>query len=102
MTSLTTPRMEVSIIIPAYESQATARATLQSLREQSFRPFETILIDSGRTDAVEHIASDFPEVRYHRSKAQLLPHEARNLGVRLARNDILVFSDPDVVAAPDW
>ncbi len=92
----------LSVIIPAYESQATARATLESLRKQTFRDFETILIDSGPSDGVARIAEDFPEVRYRRSGQQLLPHQARNLGTQLARSDLLVFTDPDIVAAPDW
>ncbi len=91
-----------SIVIPSYESQATARATLESLRQQTFRDFETILIDSGPSDEVARIAAEFPEVRYHRSEQRLLPHAARNLGVKLARADVIVFTDPDVVAASDW
>lgn len=94
--------LAVSVIIPAYESQGTARATLESLRKQSIRSFETILIDSGPTDEMARIAADFPEVQYHRSNLQLLPHEARNRGMQFAKNDLLVFTDPDVVAAPDW
>jgi GT2 family glycosyltransferase len=92
----------VSVIIPSYESQATVRATLESLRQQTFRDFETILIDSGRSDEVARIAGEFPEVRYHRSEQRLLPHAARNLGTTLVRSGVLVFTDPDVVAAPDW
>jgi GT2 family glycosyltransferase len=92
----------VSVVIPSYESQATARATLESLRQQTFRDFETILIDSGRSNEVARIAEGFPEVRYHHSEQQLLPHAARNLGIRLARSDVFIFTDPDVVAAPDW
>src|ERR1017187_3657389 len=91
-----------SVVIPSYESQATARATLESLRRQTFRDFETILIDSGPSDEVARIAAEFPEVHYHRSEQQLLPHAARNLGTKLARSDVIVFTDPDVVAAPDW
>jgi glycosyltransferase involved in cell wall biosynthesis len=94
--------VRVSVIIASYESQATARATLESLRKQSFRNFETILIDSSSGDAVEQIAADFPKVRYHRARQRLLPHEARNVGIKLARSDVLLFTDPDVVAAPDW
>ncbi len=41
-------------------------------------------------------------MRYHRSEQRLLPHAARNLGVKLARADVIVFTDPDVVAASDW
>ena len=102
MNESSTARLGVSVIIPAYQSQATARATLDSLRKQTFRDFETILIDSGDTDEVARIAADFPEVRYHRSNRRLLPHGARNLGIQLAKNDVLVFTDPDVVASPDW
>jgi len=94
--------VKLSVIIPSYESQATARATLESLRKQTFRDFETILIDSGPSDEVERVAADFSEVRYHRSKVRLLPHEARNVGVTLAQSDVFVFTDPDIVAAPDW
>lgn len=96
------PRLRASVIIPSYESQATVAATLQSLSNQRFDGFETILIDSGRSDEVARIASGFPEVRYQRSEERLLPHEARNVGVKLARSDILIFTDPDIVAAPDW
>jgi GT2 family glycosyltransferase len=95
-------KVDVSVIIPSYESHATARATLESLRRQSFADFETILIDSGRSDEMSRIARDFPEVRYERSEQQLFPHAARNLGVAMARGDLLVFTDPDVVAASDW
>jgi glycosyltransferase involved in cell wall biosynthesis len=91
-----------SVIIPSYESHETIAATLQSLRKKHFGAFETIVIDSGRSDDVAAIAANFPEVRYHRSPERLLPHEARNVGVSLARSDVLVFTDPDVIAAPDW
>lgn len=94
--------MRASVIIPSYESQETIAATLASLRRQTFGDFETIIIDSGPSDDVAAITADFPEVRYHRWPDRLLPHEARNLGVSLAGSDILVFTDPDVIAAPDW
>jgi GT2 family glycosyltransferase len=92
----------VSVIIPSYESHATARATLQSLREQTYRNFEIILIDSSHTNDVANIVADFPEVRYQHTTQRLLPHEARNVGIGLARHDLLLFTDPDIVAAPDW
>jgi GT2 family glycosyltransferase len=92
----------VSVIIPSYQSQDTARATLESLRAQKYRNFEVILIDSGHSNHVAGIAADFPEVRYAHTTERLLPHQARNIGIGLARHDILLFTDPDIVAAPDW
>jgi GT2 family glycosyltransferase len=100
---VTSPRdRRTSVIIPAFESHATVRATLESLRAQTTRDFETILIDSSRSDGVARVAADFPEVRFHRSGQRLLPHEARNVGIQMAGRDLLVFTDPDIVAAPDW
>ena len=94
--------VSASVIIPSYESHGTIAAMLRSLGNQIFRDFEIIVIDSGRSSAVAEIAANFPDVLYHRTAERLLPHEARNLGVSLAGSDLLVFTDPDVVVAPDW
>jgi len=92
----------VSVIIPSYESHATARATLESLRAQTYPNFEVILIDSSHTNHVAEIATGFPAVRYQHTAERLLPHQARNVGIGLARHDLLLFTDPDIVAPPDW
>ena len=94
--------MRASIIIPTYESQETVAATLHSLRQQTERDFETILVDSGETDAVQQIVKEFPEVRYSRAPERLYPHAARNVGVQIAQGDLFIFTDPDIVAAPEW
>jgi len=93
---------EISVVIPAYLSERTVGDCLESLRRQTFRGFETILVDSGPTDGVEQVMRHFPEVRYVRSSERLLPHGARNLGIGLARGQLLAFLDPDIYAAPDW
>jgi GT2 family glycosyltransferase len=92
-----------SVIIPAYESQDTIADTLRALRDQVFGAFETIVVDSSPSDATEALVqSEFPEVAYERSQRRLIPHEARNRGVELARGELLVFTDPDCVPRPDW
>lgn len=93
----------VSVVIPAYESQDTIAATLESLRRQTFRNFEIIVVDSSPGDAVERLVPpQFPEVRFVRSPTRMRPDVARNEGVRHARAPLLVFTDPDVVADADW
>lgn len=92
-----------SVIIPAYESQATIAGCLRALRSQTFPEFEVIIVDSSPSDGVEKMAlTHFPEVRYEHSPRRLLPHAARNLGVQRARSDLLVFTDPDVYPEPKW
>jgi GT2 family glycosyltransferase len=92
-----------SLIIPAYRSQETIAGCLEALRRQTIRSFETLVVDSSPDDATGRIVTTrFAEVRYERAAGQLLPHAARNRGVASARGDVLVFSDPDVYARPDW
>jgi GT2 family glycosyltransferase len=98
-----TDKPRVSLIIPAYNSGQTIGGCLAALREQSLAGFETIVVDSSPLPEVERIVtSDFPEVRFRRSDRRLLPYNARNLGVRIARADLLVFTDPDVYPSKEW
>jgi glycosyltransferase involved in cell wall biosynthesis len=92
----------VSVILPAYLSEATLEGCLVALRRQSFQDFETFVVDSGPTEACAEIAARFPEVHLERSPQRLYPHAARNRGAELARGDLLVFIDPDVYAHPEW
>ena len=96
-----TPR--ASIILPAYLSAATIHDSLHSLDLQTFRDFEVIVVDSSPDDETGRIVRDrFPDVRYVHCRERLLPHQARNRGVEHACGTILVFTDPDCVADPDW
>jgi GT2 family glycosyltransferase len=93
----------VSVIIPAYNSEATIAATLDALRQQTFTDFETIVVDSSPGEATARLMGDhFPDVTFDHARERLLPHAARNRGVDLARGELLVFTDPDCVARQDW
>nr|MDQ3937019.1 glycosyltransferase [Actinomycetota bacterium] len=93
----------VSVIIPAYHSDGTIASCLEALRRQSTNGFEVIVVNSSPSDRTGAIVTErFPEVRYLASERRLLPHAARNVGAREARGDVLVFTDPDCEAAPDW
>jgi GT2 family glycosyltransferase len=93
----------VSVVIPAYYSDGTIAACLGALRAQTFRRFETIVVNSSpETRTREVVAAQFPEVAFVQSQVRLLPHAARNRGVELARGPLLAFTDPDCVARSDW
>jgi len=94
---------EVSVIIPAYHSQDTIAFCLQTLRAQTYRDFETIVVDSSPDARSEEIVrSGFPEVLFIRSPKRLLPHAARNKGAAQARGSLFVFTDPDVSFDSRW
>ena len=92
----------VSIVISAFHSDATIGACLESLRAQTFGDFETIVVNSSPEDRTRRIVQRLPGVRFEQSDVRLLPHAARNVGVKHARGALLVFLDPDCVARPDW
>ena len=49
--------MEISIIIPIYNSEKYIEQCIQSILAQSFKDFELILIDDGSTDNSSDAAS---------------------------------------------
>ena len=93
---------QVSVILPAYYSDSTLRNCLQALRQQSFRDFEVIVVNSSPEERTAAVAAEFPEILFVQSSTRLLPHAARNLGVERATGKLLVFSDPDCAADPEW
>jgi glycosyltransferase involved in cell wall biosynthesis len=93
----------VSIVMPAYGSAGTLGPALDALRRQTFRDWELIVVNSSPDpDTGALMAARFPEHVFIQHPSRLLPHAARNLGLARARGDILVFTDPDCQAEPDW
>jgi cellulose synthase/poly-beta-1,6-N-acetylglucosamine synthase-like glycosyltransferase len=93
----------ISILIPAYHSDDTIGECLEALRQQRYRDFEVLVVNSSAEDRTRRIVQDrFPEATFEQAPARLLPHGARNRAAGMARGDILVFTDPDCRAHPDW
>lgn len=93
----------VSVVVPAYHSDATVGAFLSALRQQTLDDFELVLVNSSPGDGTAAaVEAAFPEATYIESEERLLPHEARNVGVERASAPLLAFTDPDCCARPDW
>jgi GT2 family glycosyltransferase len=79
------------------------QAFLEGLRQQTFTDFETIIVNSSAEEQTAKLVAEcFPNARFVQSKTRLLPHEARNRAVELARGRRLVFTDPDTRADAGW
>src|SRR5215204_2507700 len=53
----------VTVVIPNWNGEQFLRLCLGSLRDQSFRAFETILVDNGSVDnSITFVEEHFPEV----------------------------------------
>jgi glycosyltransferase involved in cell wall biosynthesis len=91
----------VSVIVPVYENPKGAGALLESLRHQSYRRFEVVIVDNGSSPALA-LEQEFPfKVRIFRC---LTPgsYAARNAGACMANGDIFAFTDSDCVPDPRW
>lgn len=96
---------QVSIIMPAYNSQDYIEEGISSILSQTFQDFELIVVDDGSTDATKFIVSRMASE--HPAKIIFLEHPhnkgaaaARNTGIQNARADILMFADADDIQHP--
>lgn len=92
--------MQVSIIVPAYNSADYLPKCIESLQTQILSDYEILLINDGSTDATGVICDFYAErdsrIRtFHQSNNGL--SEARNFGIREALGEYVLFVDSD-----DW
>ncbi|HEV8384696.1 MAG TPA: glycosyltransferase family 2 protein [Candidatus Acidoferrales bacterium] len=89
----------LSVIVPVHNGKLQLPRCLDALRTSQFTDFEVIVVDDCSTDNTRQIVEGF-RARYLRTPRKLGPGGGRNLGVRHARGEIIVFIDADVVVAP--
>lgn len=94
---------KVSIVIPNYNGSRYLKDCLGSLREQTYRDFEVILVDNGSADdSVERAAEYFPAVRIHRLSENTGFCRAVNIGVGLSEAPYVILLNNDTRAMPSF
>ncbi|MGN6608751.1 MAG: glycosyltransferase, partial [Jatrophihabitans sp.] len=90
-----------SVVICAYNAEATLAECLEHTCALDHPDLEIIVVDDGSTDATAAIARGFPRVRLVQ-----IPHAglsaARNAGHRAARGEIVAYLDSDAYPSPEW
>lgn len=90
----------VSIIIPTLNSSAMLTNCLRSIKNQTYKNIETIIVDSKSTDTTLDIARKFNAIIYkyvpkvQRGKFDA-PHK-RNFGVKKAKGEYVYYLDADM------
>ncbi len=93
----------VSVIIPNWNGAHHLPDCLDSLGRQSYRHFETIVVDNGSTDAsLALLARDYAWVRVMPLSCNRGFAPACNVGMRAARGDIVVLLNNDTEVDPRW
>jgi glycosyltransferase involved in cell wall biosynthesis len=94
-------KLNVSIVIPAYNEEGQLALCLDAIARQTVKPFEVIVVDNNSTDNTVAIAKKYPFVTVLRERRQGVVH-ARNAGFNAARGDIIGRIDAETVMQPDW
>lgn len=88
----------VSVIIPAYNAARDLGPTLESVRRQSLREFEVLVVNDGSTDGTSAVAMEYvrrdPRFRLLEQDNRGVG-DARNLAIREARGAYLAPLDSD-------
>lgn len=86
-----------SIIMPAKNSQKTIANTINTLRAQTFKDWELIVIDDHSTDDTAKIVKNIPDkrIKYFFLETGNGVAAARDFGNRHAQAEILVTADSD-------
>lgn len=92
--------MKFSVVIPSYNVEAYLEECLGSVAAQSYKDWEAIIVDDGSTDGSAVLAETWTrkDERFHLLKQENQGQSAaRNVAMRIAQGEYLLFLDAD-----DW
>ena len=94
--------MLLSVVINTYNRAASLKVTLESLKHQTSKNFEVIVVNGPSTDETSIVLQPFI------NKIKIIPCNvrnlsvSRNLGIEAASGDVVAFIDDDAIADPNW
>lgn len=83
----------LSIIIPALNEEKFIPLLLESIKKQDFQDYEIIVADAGSKDKTVEISKNYNAAIVMGG----LPAKGRNEGAKIARGDLFLFLDADVI-----
>lgn len=93
----------VSVIIPAFNNEATLAEAVRSVQAQTYADWEVIVSDDASTDGTAAVAEGFDEpVRLVRSPENRGSGPARNAAVEVAKGELLALLDADDYWLPEF
>ncbi|WP_042148397.1 glycosyltransferase [Paucisalibacillus sp. EB02] len=98
---------KVTIIMPTYNKYEEILLTLYSLESQTFHKnnFEVIICDDGSGDNTFNMVKEHPfsfSLTYIRSNVNIGRPNMRNLGLKVATGEVIIFLDAEILVKPDF
>ena len=96
--------MKISIVITVFNEERSVTGLLNSLQSQTVKPDEIVIVDGGSKDKTVEIIRHFQKKN---KRIKLLVErcsraKGRNLGVDIARNEIVVLTDAGCIVHRNW
>ena len=90
----------VTVVVTGKNVEGTIERCLISIVNQSLRPIQIVYVDGGSTDASAKLAKAYATdiITSHADN----PAKGRNLGINLAKGDIIAFIDADCEIPETW
>jgi GT2 family glycosyltransferase len=96
-------RPVVIVIVLNWNGRVHLEECLSSLRNQTFRDFEVILVDNGsEDDSVPFVRERFPEVQTVALSENRGFAAGHNAGIAVAQGEFIVLLNNDTMADPGW
>src|ERR671912_436608 len=93
----------VTVVIPNWNGERFLRLCLGSLQDQSFRAFETIVVDNGSVDgSIAFVKEHFPEVHVVALGENRGIAAAFNAGIEASTGEYVVLLNNDTEQDPGW
>ena len=87
--------IRISVVIPAYNAERYIQRAIESVLNQTYSPFEVIVIDDGSCDKTRSIVEQFGETVTCIHQENVGECQARNNGIQAANGDYIAFLDAD-------
>src|SRR6056300_22056 len=94
--------MDISVVIGSYNQRERLKKVIDGYVQQvSTIQFEVVIVDSLSTDGTSEMIMEFSNLPFHLNFIQRNnpsgKGEARNVGVRESRSDLIIISDGDMI-----
>ncbi len=89
----------VTVVIPTFNMAHYLPEVIGSVRGQTHRDIEIVVVDDGSTDDTRAVLASYPEVRYTYQQNRGVA-AARNTGMRLGTGEYFAFLDADDCLTP--
>jgi glycosyltransferase involved in cell wall biosynthesis len=97
--------LHISVVIPACDRPDSLVTCIDSILANDYSSYEIIIVDQSSDDAVsreiERKYSNHVAITCLRSHIKS-SSDARNIGWRRAKNELILFTDDDAIVGPTW